>query len=200
MRVQSVRRTGLIWIHSTHVPPDITTNKEAVTHNWLRRYTYIYFLWGETLTSFIYSYKTNRVIFYNMLGGFLCRFVQLRYHVKAQCVSPEEFQNTVWAKAPRWEVRCHRLGTAAGGRRAACRAESCTGTGSGTAGRTGCCPCYGSHSSQRTCWWPLSWPVSRKTEEEMVTRRRTGLSKNDKGIWTQTHHDGFSLKCFYFLS
>lgn len=80
---------------------------------------------------------------------------------QVQCVSPEEFQNMVWAKASKWEVRCRRLGTA-GGRRAACTEESCTGTGSGTAVRTDCCPCYGSHSSQRMCWWPLSWPVGGK--------------------------------------
>lgn len=71
--------------------------------------------------------------------------------VEVQRVSPEEFQNTVWAKASRWEVRCRTLGTAAGGRRAACREGSCTATGSGTAERTGCCPCYGSHSLQRMC-------------------------------------------------
>lgn len=72
----------------------------------------------------------------------------------------------VLAKASRLGVRCHRLGTAAAGRHAACRVESCTGTGSGTAERTGCCPCYGSHSLQRMCWWPLFWPVRVKKQEK----------------------------------
>lgn len=57
----------------------------------------------------------------------------------------------VLVKVSRWEVQCHRPGTAAGDRHAACREESCTGTGFGTAGRRGCCPCYGSHSLQRMC-------------------------------------------------
>lgn len=123
---------------------------------------------------------------------------------KVQHVSPEEFQSTVWVKASRWEVRCHRLGTAAGGRRAACREESCTGTGSGTAERTGCCPCYGSHSLQRMCWWPLSWPVSNKKNSEIKKKEKrkktsqTVLSTMTEFKWT--HHNGFSLKCFYFLS
>lgn len=72
----------------------------------------------------------------------------------------------VLAKASRLGVRCRRLGTAAAGRHAACRVESCTGTGSGTAERTGCCPCYGSHSLQRMCWWPLFWPVRVKKQEK----------------------------------
>lgn len=66
-------------------------------------------------------------------------------------VLPKEFQSKVWARASRLEVRCRTPGTAAGGRRAACRVENCTGTGSGTVEYTGCCPCYGSHSLQRMC-------------------------------------------------
>lgn len=50
-----------------------------------------------------------------------------------------------------WEVQCRRLGTAAEGRCAACREVNCTGTDSGTAACTGCCPCYGSRSLQRRC-------------------------------------------------
>lgn len=130
--------------------------------------------------------------------------------VQVRCDSPEEFQNTVWEKASRWEARCRRLGTAAGDRRAACRVESCTATGSGTAERTGCCPCYDSHSLQRTYWWPLSWPVrawkSKKRAKGKVWGNQKNKSPQIDGAFPKwhscirTHHDGFSLKCLYFLS